>query len=293
MTSAGNFIPRRIAVLVLAAAFTFSAQGALLPQRPYRILITNDDGLEAPGIKALFSTLKDLGEVTVAAPAANQSGVGHALTFGGPITVESWENEGGRWFAIAASPATSVRLALIALLPQVPDIIVSGINKGENAGVGSFSSGTVACAREAAYRGIPALAASLEEGDQMDYAGTADFIARLVLEIKEKGLSPGTFLNVNFPGCPSDQIKGVLVTRQDRRPPDEHYAKRTSRESKTEYWSVYRTLTGGKSDTDTWALAQGYISITPMTTDQTRVAAIDGLRAWDIVKPKKAARSRN
>jgi 5'-nucleotidase len=283
-------IPSRcILAIALAIALVIPAQSAFSAQRPYRILISNDDGYQAPGIKALFDRLKELGEVTVVAPAANQSGVGHALTFGGPIAVESWENESGRWFAVAASPATCVRLALTTLLPQLPDIVVSGINKGENAGVGSFSSGTVACAREAAYRGIPALAASLEEGDQMDYAGAAEFIARLVLEIKGKGLPPGTFLNVNFPGRPSDQIKGVLVTRQDRRPPDEHYAKKTTQEPKAEYWSVFRPLTGGKEGSDTWALTHGHISITPMTIDQTRSPGIDSLRAWDILRPEKKA----
>lgn len=287
MISIRRFLSRHILVIALAIVLTVPAQRALSVQQPYRILISNDDGIQAPGIKALFDKLKELGEVTVAAPSANQTGVGHALTFGRPIAVESWESESGRWFAIAASPATCVRLALTTLLPQLPDIVVSGINKGENAGVVAFSSGTVACAREAAYRGIPALAVSLEEGTRMDYAGAADFIARLVLETREKGLRPGTFLNVNFPGRPSDQIKGVLVTRQDRRPPDEHYAKKTTQEPKTEYWSIYRPLTGGDKDSDTWALTQGYISITPMTIDQTRSAGRDSLRTWDILKLEK------
>jgi 5'-nucleotidase len=286
MISIRAFLSRRILVIALAVALAVPAQGALTIQRPFRILISNDDGIQAPGIRALFDRLKELGEVTVAAPSANQSGVGHALTFGGPIAVEAWESEGVRWFSITASPATCVRLALTSLLPQLPDIVVSGINKGENTGVGAFSSGTVACAREAAYRGIPALAVSLEEGAQMDYAGAADFTARLILEIREKGLPPGTFFNVNLPGRPSDQIKGVLVTRQDRRPPDEHYARKAAQEPKAEYWSVYRPLSGGQKDSDTWALTQGYISITPMTIDQTRSAGFESLRAWDILKPE-------
>jgi len=129
-------------------------------QQPFRILISNDDGFQSPGIKALFDRLRSLGEVTVAAPAANQSLVGHGFTFGRPINIESWETEGSRWFAIAATPATCVRMALTSLLPHLPDIVVSGINKGENTGVVTFSSGTVSCAREAAYRDIPAIAVS-------------------------------------------------------------------------------------------------------------------------------------
>lgn len=261
--------------------------GASPAQQPYRILISNDDGFQAPGIKALFDRLKSLGEVTVAAPAGNQSLVGHGFTFGRPMAVESWETEGTRWFAIAATPATCVRMALTSLLPQLPDVVVSGINKGENAGVVTFSSGTVACAREAAYRDIPAIAVSLEEGAQMDYAAAAEFTARLLLEVRKRGLPRGTYLNVNFPARPSDQIKGVLVTRQDKRPADEHYAKKTSPEGKTEYWSVYRPLTGGDKDSDTWALTQGYISITPLSIDQTLPGLGVALRKWDIVKSKK------
>ena len=257
-----------------------------LAQQPYRILISNDDGYQAPGIRALVEKLRPLGEVTVAAPAANQTGVGHALTFGRPIDVKSWEEDGCRWFAIAATPAVCVRMALTSLLPQLPDVVVSGINKGENTGVITFSSGTVSCAREAAYRNIPGIAVSLEEGPQMDYAAAAEFAARLLLEVCQRGLPAGTYLNVNFPARPADKIKGVLVTRQDTRPADEHYAKRTSPEGKEEYWSVYRPLTGGKEDTDTWAFTQGYISITPMTIDQTLTKLGAALREWDIVKKR-------
>jgi 5'-nucleotidase len=277
---------RRILVALVLVLISLS-QSTFPAQQPYRILISNDDGFQAPGIKALFNRLKSLGEVTVAAPAANQSGVGHALAFGAPISIESWETEGSRWFAIAATPATCVRMALTSLLPQLPDVVVSGINKGENTGVVTFSSGTVACAREAAYRDIPAIAVSQEEGAQMDYTAAAEFTARLLLEVRKRGLPRGTYLNVNFPARQSDQIKGVLVTRQDKRPADEHYAKKTSPEGKTEYWSVYRPLTGGDKDSDTWALTQGYISITPLSIDQTLTGLGVALRKWDIVKSKK------
>ncbi len=287
MLKQAEFRPARVLISLLFFALVFSTRIPFFAQQPYRILISNDDGYQAPGIKALFDKLKSLGEVTVAAPAANQSLVGHSLTFGRPIDVKSWENEGCRWFAIAATPAACVRMALTSLLPQLPDVVVSGINKGENTGVVTFSSGTVSCAREAAFRDIPAIAVSLEEGPQMDYAAAAEFTARLLLEVRKRGLPAGTYLNVNFPARPSDQIKEVLVTRQDKRPADEHYAKKTSPEGKEEYWSVYRPLTGGEIHTDTWAFTQGYISITPMTIDQTQTGLGDALREWDIIKVKK------
>ena len=281
-----EFRPGRVLVSLLFIALIFSTRIPFFAQKPYRILISNDDGFQAPGILALVEKLKPLGEVTVAAPAVNQTGVGHALTFGRPIEVKSWETDGCRWFAIAATPAVCVRMALTTLLPQQPDVVVSGVNKGENTGVITFSSGTVSCAREAAYRNIPAIAVSLEEGPQMDYGAAAEFTVRLLLEVRKRGLPAGTYLNVNFPARTSDQIKGVLVTRQDMRPADEHYAKRTSPEGKEEHWSVYRPLTGGEEDTDTWAFTQGYISITPMTIDQTLTKLGAALREWDIVKKR-------
>jgi 5'-nucleotidase len=278
-------------VLAFLSLFFFALLGSThVPcsaQQPYRILISNDDGYQAPGIKALVDRLKSMGEVTAAAPAVNQTGVGHALTFGRPIDVRSWEAEGCRWIAIAATPAVCIRMALTSLLPQLPDVVVSGINKGENIGVITFSSGTVSCAREAAFRNIPAIAVSLEEGPLMDYSAAADFAAKLLLEVRKRGLPAGTYLNVNFPARSPDQIKGVLITRQDRRPADEHYAKKTSPEGKEEYWSVYRPLTGGETDTDTWAFTQGYISITPLTIDQTQPNLIEAIRGWDILKLKK------
>jgi 5'-nucleotidase len=279
--------PSRCIPIALVIALLVAPLAASPPQQPYRILVSNDDGFQAPGIQALVVRLKSLGEVTVAAPAANQSLVGHGFTYGRPMPVETWVKEGTRWFAIAATPATCVRMALTSLLPQLPDVVVSGINKGENTGVVTFSSGTVACAREAAYRQIPAIAVSLEEGAVMDYTAAADFTARLILELRSQDLPPGTYLNVNFPARPSDQIKGVLVTRQDKRPADEHYAKKTSTERKTEYWSVYRPLTGGEKDSDTWALSQGYISITPMTTDQTAREGGAALRTWDLKRMRR------
>lgn len=265
----------------------FSVPSARYPvQQPYRILISNDDGYQAPGIRALFARLKTLGEVTVAAPAVNQSLVGHGFTFGRGMDVDSWESDGCQWYAIAATPATCVRMALTSLLARLPDIVVSGINKGENTGVVTFSSGTISCAREAAYRNIPAIAVSLQEGTGMDYAAAAKFTARLVLEVRKRGLPAGTYLNVNYPALALGEIKGILVTRQDNRPPDEHYAKKTTPEGKAEYWSVYRPLTGGEEGTDTWALTLGYVSITPLTIDQTSSGLMSALGEWDIVKSK-------
>jgi 5'/3'-nucleotidase len=259
-------------------------------QKPYRILISNDDGIDHPGTKALISKLGPLGEIVVAAPSTNKSGVGHGSTFPGPIPVEAWERDGVKWFSIDALPATCVRLALTSLLSEKPDLVVAGINKGANLGVITFSSGTVACAREAAYRNTPAVAVHMQNAKVMDYDMAADFVGNLVKELKEKGLPPGTYLNVNIPALPQDQIKGVLITRQDLRPADEWYERSVSADGKIGYLSIYKVLEGGDPESDSWALSHGYISITPFSIDQTQFSEIKSLGNWKIISPKKCAK---
>jgi 5'-nucleotidase len=278
------FLIRFILVIYLLSS------SIVLSQQPFRILVSNDDGISHPGTQALIPKLTLLGEVTVAAPSKNQSGVGHGSTFPGPIKVEAWERDGVKWFSIEALPATCVRLALTTLLSNKPDIVVAGINKGANVGVITFSSGTVACAREAAYRGIPAVSVNMQSGKIMDYNAAADFIAVLVKELKEKGLPAGTYLNINIPILPKDQIKGVLITKQDLRPPDERYEKRTSPEGEPGYWSIYKVLEEGDTKSDTWAISHGFISITPLHIDQTQYSQIKNMKSWKIAEFNKRAK---
>jgi 5'-nucleotidase len=255
-----------------------------LGENKVRILISNDDGYQDPGLKALVARLAPLAELVVAAPSVNQSGVGHGMTFKEPFAVESWTSEGNRWFSIAALPATCVRIALTSLLDRPPDIVIAGINRGENLGVVTFSSGTVACAREAAFRGIPGVSVNLQRGAVMDYEGTADLVATLVEELGVKRLAAGTYLNVNYPALPRDQIKGVLITRQDTRPPDERYEKITAPDGKIFYQSRWEPLKNGNPDTDTAALDRGFISVTPLQIDQTRPSELETLRSWRCMK---------
>lgn len=274
---------RRLYPLAIILGLIFvlnpSIFGGAAGEQPLRILITNDDGIKAPGIQALATAFRQSGKVTVAAPSQNWSGTGHGTTFTEPIMLETWESEGTKWHSISAMPATCVRLALTSLLDDKPDFVVSGINRGENFGVITFSSATVACVREAAYHGIPAVAASLQKGKAMDYDSVADFIVRLVQEIKKKQLPPGIYLNVNYPALPRDQIRGVLVTQQDLRVPNERYEKRVNPEGKIYFWSVFMPLEGGKEKTDVWALTNGFISITPMHFDQTHYPLTKSLKS--------------
>jgi 5'-nucleotidase len=276
-----------IVILGSVLCLNLLAGTALFGQPQMRILVSNDDGIDHPGMQALVVKLSPLGEVTVAAPSKNQSGVGHGTTFPGPIRVEAWERGGVKWYSIEALPATCVRIALTSLLSADPDILVAGVNKGANVGVITFSSGTVACAREAAYRGIPALSVNLERGTTMDYDAAADFIAAFVPELKKKGLPRGTYLNINIPALPKDQIKGALITTQDFRPPDEYYERKTNAEGKMDFWSVYKVLGDGDPKSDTWALSHGYISITPLVIDQTDHLQVKTMAAWKVVNLKK------
>jgi 5'-nucleotidase len=255
------------AALIIAAGVLMT--GPAGAEAPLRILVSNDDGADAPGIAALADALAAIGTVTVAAPSQNRSGVSHGMTFSGPILVQKTEKNGMTWYAIDALPATCVRLALEALLPEKPDIVVSGINRGENSGLASFYSATVACAREAAFQGIPSIAFSLESSPEMDYTAAADFIASIVREVKKRGLRRGTYLNVNIPALSKERIKGVMVTRLDQRSSPESYDGKTNAEGQITFWPLDKELGAGDTKADIWALRNGYISLTPMSIDQT------------------------
>jgi len=258
-------------VIILSMIFFIFVFGCLTlsSQTPLKILISNDDGIDAPGIAALFEKLSKIGTVTVAAPSQEASGASHSVTSRDPILVTETEKNGSKWFSITATPATCVRLALESLVKDRPDIVVSGINKGENLGTVTFYSATVGSAREAAMKGIPAIAAHFGRGKTMDYGPAAEFIADLVKKLKEKPMRPGTFLNVNVPNLPKDQIKGVMVVPQDTRPPYEFYEKRVNPLGQVYFWNTYKPLEPGQDKTDVWAFYNGYISISPLQIDQT------------------------
>jgi 5'-nucleotidase len=257
------------------------------PDQPaYRFLLSNDDGVDAPGLAALAAKLSTLGSVTVAASRENRSGAGHGLTSNGPIKVEESNRNGVRWLAIDALPATCVRLAVESLLPEKPDLVIAGVNNGNATGVVTFFSATVACAREAAIAGLPAIAVHLEKSETMDYEGTAGFVASLVLEVMEKKLPAGVFLNVNIPALRLDQIKGVMITRQDLRSTLQFFEKKVDPAGAVSYWPSYKHLPPGKEETDIWAVRNGWISITPFQIDQTAGALIKPFESWAIMRWK-------
>jgi 5'-nucleotidase len=250
-------------------------------QRPYRILITNDDGVRAPGILALSQALAALGEVTIVAPAENQSGKGHSITIGDPIYVDRVTLAGdlAAWSA-AATPASCVKVALGAMMPEKPDLVVAGINRGYNLGAVAYVSGTVGAAREAALQGIPAIASSLAVEGHPNYGPGAEMVRRVAEQVKTRGLDPGVFLNVNIPAGSVDALKGIRVTRQSLLSGKERFEEQKSPAGRRYFWSIWEEPTGDPEGTDVWAAEHGYVAVTPMRIGEFDQSAFD---AWSSV----------
>jgi 5'-nucleotidase len=270
--------PWLIGVVTFVLAFLVIPPPATAGNPPptLTILLTNDDGYEAPGLRAMARALAPLGKLVVAAPLENQSGMGHATTVRQFVLVRPYEILPGiESYAIQARPATCARLALESLLPEKPDLVVSGINRGMNLGIVTYYSGTVAAAREAAFLGIPALAVSMQGNDEDDYARTAAFVAQLVADLHAQGrLRPGLFLNIN---APTGERRGVRVTRQSTTPTPQLFERYTNPRGELYFWSDYRSLGEDEEGTDVWAVAERLISITPLRINQTHTPDFDWL----------------
>jgi 5'/3'-nucleotidase len=261
-----------IVLLALVLAAACGPQAPAPAAGPLAILVTNDDGIEAPGIAALAEALSPLGTVTVAAPDRGRSGASHGVNSDRPIAVRESVREGVRWIAIEALPATCVRLAVEALLPSKPDIVVSGVNAGENMGTVTFYSATVGAAREAAFLGIPAIAVNLAGGRDMDYGTAAAVTAGIVRALGKDGIPPGTFLNVNVPPLARQRLRGLRITRQDMRAPVDFFKKTVSPDGLTEFRPGWRHLEPAGEGTDIWAVRNGYVSVSVFGFDQSAAA---------------------
>ena len=264
-------VPALVLVLVLASGCDRPSTGP--GPESLNILITNDDGIEAPGILALAEALRPLGEVAVAAPSGNMTGASHAVTSDRTVTVSESERRGQRWFSIQATPATCVRLAVDQLLSSRPDIVLSGINIGENLGLVTYYSATIGAAREAAFLGIPAVAVNLAGTDVMDYRTAASVAAAIVAALGKGGIAKGTFLNINIPALPRERLRGVRITRQDLRAPIDFFERSASGDGMTEYRPGWAHLEPVGTDTDIWAVRNGYISVSVFGFDQSAAAA--------------------
>ncbi|MBZ5513317.1 MAG: 5'/3'-nucleotidase SurE [Acidobacteriia bacterium] len=271
----------RTLLLVLSALWCATSLSAQAPSARFTILLSNDDGYDAPGLKALITALQPVGEIIVAAPATEQSGIGHALILRAPIMVNERKQPNGTvWYAIEGPPATCVRLALESLSTHRPDLVISGINRGDNLGTTVYHAGTLGAAREAALVGVPAIAVSLRGDDQKDYAAAAAYIRQAVEELRTaRLLKPGFFLNVNFPG---GEWKGLRITRLSMTPRPESFERRVSPGGRLYFWPVWEQLKDDDEGTDVWALVRGYITLTPMVLDVTATQAMEALKRLDL-----------
>src|SRR5262245_22560370 len=241
------------------------------------VLITNDDGVHAPGIKALAAALADVAEVYVVAPDREVSACAQSLTLKNPLRVEPL---GDRVWSVDGTPADCVNLALVKLLPRRPDLVVSGINRGANLGEDVFYSGTVGGAREGTFFGLPSMAISLAvRGPDFDFGAAAEFAERLTTLVLDKGLPERTLLNVNVPaGAP----RGAVMTVQGRREHQGTILEGLDPRRRTYYWieeGKDRWLKDEMSDIH--AVRQGLISITPLQTDTTHHAVLKAFRPWE------------
>lgn len=232
------------------------------------ILLTNDDGILAPGIAAAYKELVKLGDVTVVAPADRMSGAGHSITVYEPLVCEKLKIEDQfSGYSVSGSPADCVKLAIMELCPKKPDLVVSGINNGANVGINVYYSGTVAAAMEAAFYKIPAIALSAAHEEQTDFKNAAKHCVKVIEKLLPASF--GGVLNINIPQLSKGEPKGIKVVPQSTMGFDEHFAKKQSDTGQTLY-----QLTGGNHrdkdlPSDTVALNEGFITVTALGFDMT------------------------
>jgi 5'-nucleotidase len=246
-----------------------------------KILVTNDDGIHAPGIRVLAQTLAQYGEVAVVAPDRERSAVGHALTLHHPLRAERLKEN---WFAVDGTPTDCVNLGIHSLLDFQPEVVVSGINRGANLGDDITYSGTVSAALEATLMGIPAIAVSLATKDEgQNYAAAALFAGKLVSLVKAHGLPQDTFLNVNVPDLPAAELKSPLLTTQGRRRYEGTIVDKVDPRGRSYYWIGTADLKFHEiAGSDYVAVADGHISVTPLHLDLTNHDSFAVLKEWQL-----------
>lgn len=253
-----------------------------------RILVTNDDGIQSPGIAALAQALSKIGEVWVVAPDRERTAVAHAVTLHKPLRVH---RVASRTFSVNGTPVDCVNLALLRIMPKPPSILVSGINKGVNLGDDVMYSGTVSAAMEGTILGVPSVAVSQEGQETFRFAVGASYAARLVRLALEQGLPEETLLNVNIPDRPKRSIKGVRITCLSRRRFHNPIIEKLDPHGRKYYWIAGKRVSWSRSkDADHEAIEEGLVSITPIRLDSTYHEVIDRFRAWKPVIQRGSVR---
>lgn len=246
------------------------------------ILVTNDDGVDAKGIRSLVEMVKPFGDVVVVAPLHVHSGMSHAITVTIPVRYKKLkEEENVTVYGCSGTPVDSVKLAFSEILPREPDLLVSGINHGSNASVSVIYSGTMAAVIEGCINGIPAIGFSLLDFDpDADFSASIEFGRKIVKHTLENGLPEHTCLNVNIPALPVDEIKGIEVCRQAKGVWREEFDKRKDPREGEYFWlkGYYEDFENGATDTDEYLLRNSYISVVPIKIDLTNYEALESLK---------------
>jgi 5'-nucleotidase len=248
-------------------------------------LLTNDDGIGSPGLHALVYAFESAAEVFVVAPEHERSATGHAITLHKPLRAVSAvvPGSGVRAWATNGTPADCVALGILALLPERPDVVVSGINVGPNMGRDLTYSGTVSGAMEAAIIGVPGIALSIGAFRDPRFEVAAEFAVYLAQTITSRGLPPDVLLNVNVPNLPAGEVEGVEITRQGDKRYISRLDQRTDPRGRPYYWLTGEPgVKGDREGTDTWALANKRISVTPIGLDMTNLTALSALKSWGL-----------
>jgi 5'-nucleotidase len=236
------------------------------------ILITNDDGISAPGIKNLVEAVKDLGKIVVVAPDKPQSGMGHAITIGQPLRLHKVHVfEGIESYSCTGTPVDCVKLAVDKVLHRKPDLCLSGINHGANHSINVIYSGTMSAAVEAAIESIPSAGFSLlDHAIDADFSGARKYVRIIVEQMLKTKLDKHTVLNVNIPSVPAELLKGMKICRQAYAKYVEDFIERSDPHGKMYYWLTGEFVNFDKGkDTDVWALAHNYVSVVPVQFDLT------------------------
>ena len=250
------------------------------------ILVTNDDGITAPGIKSLVSVARKFGKVVVVAPDSPQSGMGHAITLTKPLRLHPSDMfEGIRSYECSGTPVDCVKIAVDKVLDRKPDLCISGINHGSNSSINVIYSGTMSAAVEAALEGIPSIGFSL-----CDFAHDADFsVARyaaekVITQVLKYGLEDNTLLNVNVPKVKLEELEGIKICRQAMAKWEEEFDARKDPHGREYFWLTGKFVNNDKGeDTDEWALAHKYVSVVPVQYDLTAHKGIDFINQnWDL-----------
>lgn len=257
-----------------------------MKQRKPLILVTNDDGITAPGIAALVEVMKTLGDVVIVAPDKAQSGMGHAITINSTLRIQKVKIYDVKdEYSCTGTPVDCVKFAVNKILSRKPDLCVSGINHGSNSSINVIYSGTMSAAVEGAIERIPSIGFSLcDLSIDADFTTSKKIVKTICEKILRNGLPDGVCLNVNIPKLKSDEIKGIKICRQARANWIEELDERLDPAGKPYYWLTgkFDNYEKGEKDTDVWALENNYVSIVPTQFDMTAHSAIKEIRKWKL-----------